>query len=198
MNAPSRTASNASRSVPKPNKPSKLLNAEENEQVFALLGNKRQVGTFHSFHLNFPLYIAYAHTYNILILTLTPDSTFRSQSQCTAVVQVFTTEPPAHSHWVKLHTGALCFVKDNVKRSYFMRLYCLKKNCLVWEQEVYDPFNVNRPRPYLLTFEGDDRIVCFNFASELEAGNYLQTIHNLISSRMRRKEGEFFLVMINH
>jgi len=150
MNAPSRTASNASRPS-KPNKASKLLTKDENEQVFALLGNKRQ-------------------------------------SQCTAVVQVFSTEPPAHSHWVKLHTGALCFVKDSVKRSYFMRLYCLKKNALVWEQEVYDPFSINRPRPYLLTFEGDDRIVCFNFASEDEAGAYLQTIHNLISSRMRRKE----------
>lgn len=71
-----------------------------------------------------------------------------------------------------------------------MRLYCLKKNALVWEQEVYDPISVNRPRPYLLTFEGDDRIICFNFASDEEATAYLQTIHNLINSRMKRKEGK--------
>lgn len=42
MNATNRISSGGSRSQ-KPNKPSKLLTAEENEQVFALLGSKRQV-----------------------------------------------------------------------------------------------------------------------------------------------------------
>lgn len=72
-----------------------------------------------------------------------------------------------------------------------MRLYCLNRNAMVWEQEVYDPFAVNRPRPYLLTFDGDDRIVCFNFADESEAEAFKNTIYNLISSRMRKKEGEY-------
>lgn len=112
----------------------------------------------------------------------------RLQTQATAVVQLFSTEPPAHSTWVKRHTGVLCFVKDSSKRSYFMRMFCLNRNEMVWEHEVYEPFVINRPRPYLLTFEGHDRIVSFNFASEDEAGTYLQTVHNLISSRMRKKE----------
>ncbi|XP_063700312.1 actin nucleation-promoting factor WASL [Culicoides brevitarsis] len=135
----------------KVNRPSKLLTREENEQVFQLLGNKRQ-------------------------------------TQATAVVQLFSTEPPAHSTWVKRHTGVLCFVKDSSRRSYFMQLYCLSRNELVWEHEVYEPFIINRPRQYLLTFEGHDRIVSFNFASEDETSTYLQTVHNLISSRMRKKE----------
>uniref|UniRef100_A0A336KK08 CSON011222 protein n=1 Tax=Culicoides sonorensis TaxID=179676 RepID=A0A336KK08_CULSO len=135
----------------KVNRPSKLLTRDENEQVFQLLGSKKQ-------------------------------------TQATAVVQLFSTEPPAHSTWVKRHTGVLCFVKDSSKRSYFMRMYCLSRNEMVWEHEVYEPFVINRPRPYLLTFEGQDRIVSFNFASEDEAGTYLQIVHNLISSRMRKKE----------
>lgn len=67
-------------------------------------------------------------------------------------------------------------------------MFCLTRNEMVWEHEVYEPFVINRPRPYLLTFEGHDRIVSFNFASEDEANTYLQTVHNLISSRMRKKE----------
>lgn len=62
MNAPSRTASNASRSS-KPNKASKLLTHDENEQVFALVGPKRQVNKFevhipmHTYDLELPLYL---------------------------------------------------------------------------------------------------------------------------------------------
>ena len=74
---------------------------------------------------------------------------------CTAVAQLFITEPPAHSHWKKRNTGALCFIKDSAKRSYYCRLYCLLRNELVWEQEMYDSIDITLPRPYLINMEGE-------------------------------------------
>lgn len=76
------------------------------------------------------------------------------KSMCTAVAQLYTTEPPAHSIWIKRNTGALCFVRDSSKRSYFMRIYCLIKNELVWEEEIYESIFINKSKEYLLDFEG--------------------------------------------
>lgn len=78
----------------------------------------------------------------------------RSVSQCLAVAQVFQTEGPTHSRWMKKHTGALCFIKDNSKRSYFCRMFCLMRHEMIWEQEMYDTIDIHQTRPYLLTFEG--------------------------------------------
>jgi hypothetical protein len=78
----------------------------------------------------------------------------RCQSQCTTVAQLYQTEAPTHCRWMKRHTGALCFVKDNAKRSYYARMFCLMNHEVVWEQEMYDTVEINRVKPYLLTFEG--------------------------------------------
>lgn len=78
----------------------------------------------------------------------------RCVTQCTTVAQMYTTEGPSHSRWIKKHTGALCFIKDNAKRSYYCRIFCLVKHELLWEQEMYDTIDIARTRPYLLTFEG--------------------------------------------
>lgn len=67
------------------------------------------------------------------------------------------TQSPAHASWVKKWTGALCFIKDNIRKSYFYRLYCLKANRLVWEQELYDKIEVTKPRPFLIVFEAEVR-----------------------------------------
>ena len=78
----------------------------------------------------------------------------RTISQCTTVAQLYQTESPTHSRWIKKFTGALCFVKDNVKRSYYCRMYCLMRHEVVWEHEMYDTIDIAHTRPYLLTFEG--------------------------------------------
>jgi len=77
------------------------------------------------------------------------------QSIASAVVQVLYPSPPSYSQWNKRHCGVLCFIKDNVKRSYFFRIYCLAKQELLWEQELYNSFEYLSPRPYFHTFEGD-------------------------------------------
>lgn len=87
----------------------------------------------------------------------------RCQSQCTTVAQIYLTESPEHQRWIKKHTGALCFVKDNAKRSYYCRLFCLIRHEVVWEQEMYDTVEVTRVRPYLLSFEGQvNTFKCLN------------------------------------
>ena len=79
---------------------------------------------------------------------------------CTAVAQLYTTEQPAHSIWIKRNTGVLCFVRDSSKRSYFIRVYCLLKNEMVWEEEIYDSIYINKSKEYLLDFEG--RVINLN------------------------------------
>ncbi|XP_060039628.1 actin nucleation-promoting factor WAS isoform X2 [Erinaceus europaeus] len=44
----------------------------------------------------------------------------------TAVVQLYLALPPGAEHWTKEHCGAVCFVKDNPQKSYFIRLYGLQ------------------------------------------------------------------------
>ena len=48
----------------------------------------------------------------------------RRQTKATAVVQMFHAQPD-RSKWNKVKTGVICFVKDNIKKSYFLRLYDL-------------------------------------------------------------------------
>uniref|UniRef100_A0A182Q3W7 Wiskott-Aldrich syndrome protein n=1 Tax=Anopheles farauti TaxID=69004 RepID=A0A182Q3W7_9DIPT len=112
----------------------------------------------------------------------------RCQTLSTAIVQLYTTQSPAHASWVKRCTGALCFIKDNLRKSYYFRLYCLKANQMVWEQELYEKIEVTQPKPYLITFEGQDGIVAFNFANEDEANGIMNTTLTTIHNRNRRRD----------
>uniref|UniRef100_A0A1B0GNA0 Uncharacterized protein n=1 Tax=Phlebotomus papatasi TaxID=29031 RepID=A0A1B0GNA0_PHLPP len=112
----------------------------------------------------------------------------KCMSMCTAVVQLYVTDAPAHSHWVKRYTGALCFVKDSGKKSYYCRLFCLMRHEMVWEQEMYDTIQIQRTRPYLLNFEGQDGIVALNFASEEEAESFHRVSTLTVANRIKRRE----------
>ena len=58
---------------------------------------------------------------NDLLFTLIGN---RKQSKASAVVQLFQANPD-RSQWTKFKTGVVCFVKDNVKKSYYIRLFDL-------------------------------------------------------------------------
>lgn len=73
----------------------------------------------------------------------------------TCVIQLYCTQPPSHSQWTKKDTGVLCFVKDNGKKNYFFRLYCLKRCAMIWEQEIYNDMEYNASTEFLHTFEGE-------------------------------------------
>nr|ACX83592.1 RE01762p [Drosophila melanogaster] len=106
----------------------------------------------------------------------------------TAVVQIYKTEGSAHAHWKKRHTGVVCFVKDSAIRSYFMRAYCLIKNELIWEHEIYDGMEVVKSRPFLLTFEGSDGHVGLNFVSEEECDSFFRIVDATIETRNRKRQ----------
>lgn len=60
-------------------------------------------------------------------------------------------------------------IRDNPKRSYFFRLYCLQRRAMLWEHEVYNSLEYHAPLPYFHTFEAEDCMVAFNFANETDA-----------------------------
>lgn len=82
----------------------------------------------------------------------------KCQSKCTTIAQLYQTKSPTHSHWIKKHTGVLCFVKDNERRSYYLQMFCLIQHELVWEQEIYENIQLSRDRGFLITFEGEVRL----------------------------------------
>eukprot|EP00088_Acartia_fossae_P006652 TRINITY_DN13069_c0_g1_i1.p1 TRINITY_DN13069_c0_g1~~TRINITY_DN13069_c0_g1_i1.p1 ORF type:complete len:541 (-),score=174.23 TRINITY_DN13069_c0_g1_i1:321-1943(-) len=113
----------------------------------------------------------------------------RCQSLAATVVQVYCSEGPGHSYrWNKRCTGVLSFVKDNVKRSYYIRVYDMDHGLLVFEQEIYHQFKYKSPRPYFHTFEGDDSQVGLNFADEREAAHFQEVVESKLLERRQRRE----------
>ncbi|KAL7884925.1 hypothetical protein AOLI_G00076950 [Acnodon oligacanthus] len=112
----------------------------------------------------------------------------RCVSLCTTVVQMFMALPYSPSNWSLQHTGVICFVKDNPQRSYFIRLYDIKANKLVWEQEIYNQLTYHRADTFFHTFPADDCQVGLNFADEQEAESFFVTVDEKISQRINRLE----------
>jgi len=113
----------------------------------------------------------------------------RCQSLVATVAQVYCSEGPGHSYrWNKRCTGVVSFVKDNVKRSYYIRVYDIDQSLLVFEQEIYQQFKYKNPRPYFHTFEGDDSQIGLNFADEREASLFQDVIEAKLRERKERRE----------
>ena len=65
----------------------------------------------------------------------------RCVSLTTTVAQVYRSEGPSHNYrWNKRTCGVICFVKDNLRRSYFIRVYDMDRMVLVFDQEIYNQF----------------------------------------------------------
>nr|XP_022295886.1 neural Wiskott-Aldrich syndrome protein-like [Crassostrea virginica] len=105
----------------------------------------------------------------------------------TGVVQLYTAEAPTRQRWSKRVTGLACFVKDNQKRSYFIRVYDLKQRQCVWEQEIYNQFRYKSPRDYFHTFEAENTQAGLNFASEDEAAKFKSSVEQKLLERHQRR-----------
>lgn len=132
------------------NQPSQLLNNDENNTLFQLIGN-------------------------------------RCCSLASAVVQVYLADPPSGQKWNKRCCGVATFIKDNVKRSYYIRIYDLKAYKCIWEQEIYNQFKYKSPRPYFHTFDTDNCPAGLNFANETEADHFKTAILEKLQNRQQRK-----------
>ncbi|XP_068104703.1 actin nucleation-promoting factor WAS [Hyperolius riggenbachi] len=100
----------------------------------------------------------------------------------TTVVQLL--QAPNSDHWVKKCCGVVCLVKDNPKRSYFIRLYDITEEKLVWEQELYQQLMYHAPCPYFHTFPADDCQAGLNFANEEEA----EAFHSIVEEKLLKKQ----------
>ncbi len=103
-------------------------------------------------------------------------------------VQIYMSEPTHHHRWNKRSCGVCCFVKDNGRRSYFLRVFDMDRHMLVFEQEIYNQFRYKTPREYFHTFEADECQVGLNFADEGEAAYFHKIVDNKLTERRQRKE----------
>ncbi|XP_068163321.1 WASP like actin nucleation promoting factor b isoform X2 [Antennarius striatus] len=101
-----------------------------------------------------------------------------------AVVQVFTAE--RNTSWNKKCCGVACLVKDNPNRSYFIRVFDIRDGKMMFEQELYNNFNIYLPKPYFITFAGDTCMVGLNFASEEETKRFRGHVTELMGRRQRK------------
>lgn len=113
----------------------------------------------------------------------------RCQCLAAGIIQLYLTEPPLHRDWIKKSTGIITLIRDNPRRSFFLRLYCLQRKAMLWEHEVYNSMEYKAPISYFHTFEAEDCMAAFNFASETEA----ITLRNILlgklnAKRLRRQE----------
>ncbi|KAL6440861.1 hypothetical protein ACFW04_003350 [Cataglyphis niger] len=107
----------------------------------------------------------------------------RCQCLAAGVIQLYLTEPPLHRDWIKKSTGIITLIRDNPRRSFFLRLYCLQRKVMLWEHEVYNSMEYKAPISYFHTFETEDCMAAFNFASETEA----ITLRNILLGKLNAK-----------
>lgn len=108
-----------------------------------------------------------------------------------AVVQLFITEAPSYHYWTKRCVGVATFVKDSNFRSYYIRIYHLDEQRLLWEQELFTDFKYERDssRRFFHWFEADDGFAGINFADVDEADLFHNAVQEKLSVRSRPKPG---------
>ncbi|XP_073397386.1 actin nucleation-promoting factor WAS [Dendrobates tinctorius] len=104
----------------------------------------------------------------------------------TTVVQLLMS--PNNDHWIKQSCGVVCLVKDNPKRSYFIRIYDIMEEKLIWEQELYQQLIYLTPCPYFHTFPSDECQAGLNFANEEEAEIFRAVVEEKLQKRQHRQE----------
>ncbi|XP_077428996.1 WASP actin nucleation promoting factor b [Vanacampus margaritifer] len=113
----------------------------------------------------------------------------RCASMATAVAQLLMALPQQPSTWSLQHTGVVCFIKDNPRRSYFFRMYDLKAGRQLWEQELYNQIVYSAsPQMHFHTFAADDCQVGLNFTQQQEAEAFRNAVVGKINQRNNRQE----------
>ncbi|XP_023853201.1 actin nucleation-promoting factor WAS isoform X1 [Salvelinus sp. IW2-2015] len=106
-----------------------------------------------------------------------------------AVAQVYVSVP-GRQVWRHEGCGVVCLVEDRSQHSYFLRVYCVKRSKLLWEQELYVPFQYSAPHPYFHTFPANDCQAALNFADEAEAERFYAAVERQIQQAPDRASGQ--------
>ncbi|KAL3221341.1 hypothetical protein MRX96_005077 [Rhipicephalus microplus] len=96
--------------------------------------------------------------------------------------------PPRHDRWQRCCCGVVCFIKDNVAKAFYIRLFDFDRRDFVWEQELFVEFTYKTRLPYFHTFEADDCQAGVNFAFEDEAANFGNAIEEKLRSRRQKRQ----------
>lgn len=111
----------------------------------------------------------------------------KCSSLATTVAQVLIAPAP-YTKWTIKCTGVLTFIKDNPKRSYYIRVYDIKTGGLIWEQEIYNQFKYYPKTPFFHTFEADNSPAGLNFANEDEASDFAAAVSAKLHERKQRRD----------
>ncbi|OQV18373.1 putative Wiskott-Aldrich syndrome protein [Hypsibius exemplaris] len=132
------------------NQPSLLLNKQENELLFDVIGP-------------------------------------RCTTLASAVVQVLFSDQGRPPRWNLYCCGVATFIKDNGKKSFFIRIFDIMERAILWEQELYHEIRYSQTLPYFHTFETDDRQAGLNFASEDEAYHFYAMVDDKVTLLQKRR-----------
>lgn len=108
----------------------------------------------------------------------------KSYSLCTTISQVLIGQ---QGRWRVHDNGVLCFVKDHVRKSFFLRLFNLMTNQVSWEMELYLEMEIKSPKPYFMTFDGDTHRIGLNFYKEEDCNRMNRIINEKVCRRNSMK-----------
>ncbi|ORX61511.1 hypothetical protein DM01DRAFT_1316278 [Hesseltinella vesiculosa] len=89
--------------------------------------------------------------------------------------------------------GAIAFLKDKKKHSLYMRIIDLINHTgVIWEQEIYDDFQLDQKTPYFFTFASDEFMAGLSFCNEQDAAvfyNKVKTRETEAPVKKKKKKG---------
>ncbi|XP_032370327.1 neural Wiskott-Aldrich syndrome protein [Etheostoma spectabile] len=96
--------------------------------------------------------------------------------------------------WSRLGCGAVCLIEDDSLHTHILRLYCVKRATLLWEQELYISFKYTATRTFFHTFPADGHQIGLNFANETEAAEF----HLAVEAVQRNQENMTWMSEITY
>ncbi|ESN91717.1 hypothetical protein HELRODRAFT_165783 [Helobdella robusta] len=113
-----------------------------------------------------------------------------------AVVQVYLADPP-FTKWNKRYVGVATFIKDNGKRSYYIRVYDIDSRYLIWEQELYNQFEYKVLRSFFHSFDTDDCPAGLNFCNDEEARLFSSAVIDHLNKKEKRRSERNSSMLLN-
>ncbi|CAG0909941.1 unnamed protein product, partial [Cyprideis torosa] len=89
--------------------------------------------------------------------------------------------------WEKMAAGVVTLIRDNEKRSFFIRVFSIVREMQLFEQELYLQFELKQMSPFFYAFEGDDCMYGVNFANEQEARFFYDAVTAKVRDRRTKK-----------